>query len=47
MNGGFSAESISPFGRNDTECHFAPWRLGAINCLAVVLSNISEVRIYG
>src|SRR3989337_2988699 len=23
-----------------------PWRLGAINCLAVVMSNISEVRTY-
>ena len=21
-------KKISPFGRNDTECHFAPWRLG-------------------
>src|SRR3990170_2095369 len=45
---------ISLFGRNDTECHFAPWRsfdsaqgmLGGINFPGVVLFKISYVSIY-
>jgi hypothetical protein len=43
---------ISPFGRNDTERHFAPWRsfgsaqdmLGATNVLEIVLFTIFKVR---
>ena len=37
---------ISPFGRNDTRCHFAPWRLGGRSFLVVVMFNILQVRIY-
>jgi hypothetical protein len=36
---------ISPFGRNDKFSVIAPSRLGAINFIELVLSNLSKVNI--